>query len=715
LTNEVFEYFGVPLWDAELNEGQEVELRHWDITDPAEGVSTETFEYQVDWGDGQKGERTSVVDIINPELPNYVVSPPEHDENMNTYTGGIPPLASQYVSTFLGGAVRWQQMIPADDMGSSARSITGLSMKSWEAATSPWTASYTNFKIYVNHFSGTSLSTTYASNYGTDRTLVLSKASYTISHDGTWGWIPEVKFDTAFSYDGSSNVVFEIQYTGGSGTQFYAGVMQIGYFSNLPTWGADAINSYSNPTTTTTGSKYGWAPFVKFHFKPIATPAGDQPYKHLYRDDPFVGDFYTPTIHVWDDDTGEGTYELLFKVNNIKPVIDLADRTLGMVMGKESTGASLILPSADFFDPGTQYDISDPNEVWTYWWDLDGNGLMNNAPDVVGTVPQSMVDQSQDTSDGTVPSVTAAVPDDYINRPLALYLFDDDITHSLSSSPTSATGTMTVHNVAPVASIEVFVPMEVRLRMSGRKENDVKVEIIQTDARGQTVVYDAMSIERMPGQPKENPFSDGTPSAPLFVKADPANTINLVVTFDANPDPNDVSNPDDPTGSDPTWVYLDFPLEEDYDPREDDQSSSGHHWAQSFKFNAQTGGIQRETVDVTSALDNRWAWLIGHSQDDASDDAAFYWTDNSGSSPLEHSGNIVYYNDGTNSLFTTPPGPTYKDGYPTPWTGTAPCHYEDMHLFKFTTGFSVSLYTVDDDDGRDGISGKSNVATYSVA
>jgi hypothetical protein len=75
----------------------------------------------------------------------------------------------------------------------------------------------------------------------------------------------------------------------------------------------------------------------------------------------------------------------------------------------------------------------------------------------------------------------------------------------------------------------------------------------------------------------------------------------------------------------------------------------------------------------------------------------------------------VYYNDGTTSLFTTPPGPTYLDPYPSPWTGTAPCHYEDIHLFKYSAGFSVSLYTVDDDDGRDGVSGKSNVATYSVA
>jgi hypothetical protein len=704
----------------EIDEGQFLELQDWGFTDPAKGESTETFEYQVEWGDGQFGERTAVEDVINPPTKSFAVSPPSHENNVNTYTGGIPPLASQYLATygwiFGGSGVRWQQLVPSSDLGSAKRTITGLSMKSWEATSPPWTANYNNFKIYMNHFSGSSLSTSYSSNYGSDRTLVMSRSTYSISHDGSWGWVPDITFDTAFDWDGSSNLVFEIQFSSGSGTSFYAGVMQIAYFSSTPGWGADSLNAYSNnPGSVTTGSKYGWAPPVKMVFKPIASTSGEQPYRHLYRDDPAVGDFYTLTVHLWDDDTGEGTFDIQVKVNNIKPAIDVRDQALGLIKGKESTSASLILPSVNFHDNGSQYDVSNPNEIWTYWWDLDGNGLMNNAPDVVGTVPQSLMDQSTGQSEGQVPSVTAAVPDDFIDQPLALYLFDDDMTHALSSAPSSATGTMTVDNVAPVAAIEVFVPMEVRVRMSGRMENDVKVEIIQKDARGQTAVYDAMTIERMPGQPKDNPFADGTPSAPLFVKADPANTVNLVVTFDANADPNDVQNPDDPTGSDPVWIYLDFPLESDYDPREDDQSSTGHHWAQSFKFNSQKGATQQETVDVTSALDDRWAWLIGHSTDDASDDAAFYWTDNSGTSPLSSSSNIVYYNDGTTSLFTTPPGPTYKDGYPTPWTGTAPCHYEDIHLFKFSAGFSVSLYTVDDDDGRNGVSGKSNVATYSVA
>jgi hypothetical protein len=713
-----FEFSGE--FDIQMDEGQWLELQDWSFNDPAKGESTETFEYQVDWGDGQKGERTAVEDVINPPTKSFAVSPPSHESNVNTYTGGIPPLASQYLATygwiFGGSGIRWQQLVPASDLGSAKRTITGLSMKSWEATSPPWTANYNNFKIYMNHYSGSSLSTTYASNYGSDRTLVMSKSTYTISHDGSWGWVPDITFDTGFDWDGSSNIVFEIQFSSGSGSSFYAGVMQIAYFSSTPGWGADSLNAYSNnPSTATTGSKYGWAPPVKMVFKPVSAAPGEQPYRHLYRDDPAVGDIYDLTFHLWDDDTGEATYEMKVKVNNIKPAIDVRDQSLGLIKGKESTTVSLVLPSVNFADPGSQYDVLNPNEVWTYWWDLDGNGLMNNAPDVVGIVPQSMMDQSSGKSVGQVPSVTAAVPDDFIDQPLALYLFDDDMTHALSSAPSSATGTMTVDNVAPVADIEVFVPMEVRVRMSGRMENDVKVEIIQKDARGQVAVYDEMTIERMPGQPKENPFGDGTPSAPLFVKADPANTVNLVVTFDANADPNDVQNPDDPTGSDPVWIYLDFPLEADYDPREADQSSTGHHWAQSFKFNSQKGALQQETVDVTSALDDRWAWLIGHSTDDASDDAAFYWTDNSGTSPLSSSSNIVYYNDGTTSLFTTPPGPTYKDGYPTPWTGTAPCHYEDIHLFKFSAGFSVSLYTVDDDDGRNGVSGKSNVATYSVA
>jgi hypothetical protein len=686
-----------------IDEGQEVTLKNWDITDPAEGVPTETFKYQIDWGDGVIGPLTDVVDGIN-------MAPKEFTPNPDGPDGYILPL-SNYLPQIFGGTGAIQQVLfTKDELPTSAKTWTGLKFYVRNPTQTVGTIEdLKNFRLRLGHLpaSTTSLSTTFANNVPTGVTTVFSSTLLTLTMPNPGDPIP-FTFSSPFTYDGTSALFMEVTWNVDSTSRTAHRWFQSDQKSGC------GYNDYLSATRTTFTTASGIADYrPTTTFIPKQTTSSG-PFTHLYRDDPAVGDFYYPKIHIYDDDTGHFEFPLRIQVNNVKPTIDLNDQTLGLIMGKESTGASLVLPSANFVDNGTQYDISNPNEVWTYWWDLDGNGLINNAPDVVGTVPQSMVDDlGTDGSDGLIPSVTAMVPDDYISRPLALYLFDDDMTHALSSSPTSATGTMTVHNVAPVASIEVFIPMEVRVRMTGRMENDLMVEIMQKDTRGQTQVYDAMIIERMPGPPKNNPFADGTPSAPLLVKADPGLTLNVVVTFDSRPDPNDIHTPKQPIGSDPVWVYLDFPLEADYDPVEDSQSSTGHHWAQSFKFNSQKGAVQQEIVDATDALDDRWAWIIGHSQDDASDDAAFYWTSNSGINPVSYS-NIVYYNDGTNSQFTVPPGPTYTDPYPSPWTGTAPCHYEDMHLFRYTSGFSISLYTVDDDDGRDGVSGKSNVATYSV-
>jgi hypothetical protein len=540
-------------FDLELDEGQEVTLQDWDIIDPAEGVPTETFKYQIDWGDGVVGPLTDVVDAINPTAKEFT-------PNDGT-DGYILPL-SNYLPFIFGGTGAIQQVLfTADEMPNSAKTWNGLKFFVRDPTqTVGTTLDLKNFRLRLGHLpaSTTSLSTTFANNVPTGVKTVFSSTKLTLTMPNPGDPIP-FTFSSDFTYDGSSALFMEVTWNVDSTC-----LTAHRWFQSDQKSGC-GYNDYLSATRTTFTTASGIAdyrPITTFIPKPI-TSSG--PFTHLYRDDPAVGDYYFPVIHVYDDDTGHGTYELKFKVNNVKPTIDLNDQTLGLIMGKESTGASLVLPSANFVDNGTQYDISNPNEVWTYWWDLDGNGLINNAPDVVGTVPQSMVDDlGTDGSDGLIPSVTAAVPDDYINKPLALYLFDDDMTHALSSNASSATGTMTVHNVAPVASIEVFIPMEVRVRMTGRMENDLMVEIMQKDTRGQTRVYDAMTIERMPGPPKNNPFADGTPSAPLYVKADPGLTLNVVVTFDSRPDPNDIHTPKQPIGSDPVWVYLDFPLEADY-------------------------------------------------------------------------------------------------------------------------------------------------------
>jgi hypothetical protein len=385
----------------------------------------------------------------------------------------------------------------------------------------------------------------------------------------------------------------------------------------------------------------------------------------------------------------------MLKVNNVDPLFD-SKYVMPTIVGSESGSPSVLLPQVPFEDPATQYDASKPNEVWTYWWDMDNNGVMNNAPDVIGTVPATDTTEVNYRTQGKTPAVYATVNDDYKNMPVAVYIFDDDMMHSPKANPSGVRGTITINNVAPVASIETYLPLEVRVRMSGTQENDLRVKITQTNPRDpQWSKVDEMMLERMPGQPKDNPYSDGTPSAPLLVKAVPGMDLELSVTFDANPDANDVHTTSGPNGADPVYVYLDFPLEDDYDPAEDSQSSSqGHHNAYEIKFNVQQdGSLATEKIDITSTMIGKKAYLIGISTDDASDDAQFNWF--GVSAPLAYT-QITYYNDGSDPEV---PG-MFKDTYPSPWDGTAPVTYKDTHVYVYTSGYSVQLYVYDDDGGR---------------
>ena len=62
--------------------------------------------------------------------------------------------------------------------------------------------------------------------------------------------------------------------------------------------------------------------------------------------------------------------DFLVTVNNVKPSLD-PSFVLPPIAGIESGSPNIVLPEIKFLDPATQYDISSPNEVWTYWWDLD--------------------------------------------------------------------------------------------------------------------------------------------------------------------------------------------------------------------------------------------------------------------------------------------------------------------------------------------------------
>jgi hypothetical protein len=680
-------------FDVEMNEGQMIELQDWDIEDPAESEPTEIIEYKIEWGDGESGPRTNATATgginMKPSVGPNIIVPNDHGIGAYGTSDNTIPWGPGF------GTRRYMQWYDGGQMGSSTREINSLSFL-YRRGTLP-TITYNNIKIYLSHKTTSSWSSVFANNYGTDRTLVFAKTSWSWSKTNPADAFMTIPLDTNFKYNGADNVVMEVVYTSGSPSSTYF-------------WNADSGSGVmkrlwaSSPTATSGSTSSDYGLITMFGFKPVAPPPSSQPWQafsHRYRDN----GLYTATIHLYDDDLGHNTEKLIVKVNNIKPAID-PRYVMPQITGSESGVPSVILPQVPFDDAATQYDMLKPNEKWAYWWDVDGNGIMNNAPDVIGGVPQNLVSELNNHSYGRTPTVKAMVNDDYIGKPIALYMLDDDMPLDPSSGPLGTKGTISVYNSAPVASIDAGIPVEVRVRMTGRLENDLRVEVLQINPKDpRDVLYDEMTIERMPGQPKSNPFANGMPSAPLPVKLEPTRTFQLRVTFDANPDLNDVALPDKPIGSDPVWVYLDFPLNDDYDPKDDDQSSSGHHWTGEFKFNVQQDGTSvTETVDVTHILKDKKGYIIGTSYDDSSDDAAFYWTTLSGTSNVP-STHVTHYNDGSPSQV----GGAFTDPYPSPWTGTAPCTYEDIHVFVYTGGFSIQLITKDDDGGT------SNTAVLTLA
>lgn len=693
LIQDVLEFFGFEsIMTVEINEGDDITLKNFDIVDPAEGVPTESLSYKTDWGDGEIG---IVVDATDQDGINmdpkgsdtYIVVPNDH-ETKNGNSQNTIPLGPGF------GTRRYQQWYRADQLGGRAQTIEAIGFR----ISGTFSLTYNNLAIYLSHTTNTGLSTVFSSNYGTGRVQVLYRSAFTYSRTTSVNDFQMIKFDKPFNYDGSSNLVMEFVYTTGTGGRIY--------------FDADSDSSmqrlYASTATSTTGyrsSSYGLV--TKFDFKSTTPPSSPQPwqsYMHRYRDNSCRTDYYIATIHTYDDDQGHSTLDIKVMVNNVKPTIK-SGYIMPDIVGYESGSPSVILPRVEFEDPATQPGSPKGcKEIWTYWWDLDGNGIMNNAPDLIGKVNYNDVVERGNRSFGKTPAVKAVVNDDYINKPVALYMFDDDMELDLGSKPDTATGTLTVKNRAPVASIEAYIPVEVRVRLTGRLENDLNVKVRQTNpANAGDVITDEFTIERMHGQPKDNPFADGSSFSPIPVKIDPTRKVEVVVSFDAVPDQNDIYNTV-PLGSDPAWVYLDFPLEDDYDPRDGDQGSSGHHWAGEYKFNVQQDGSTKTVItDVSSVLEDKKGYLVGSAFDDSSDDAQFQWQVISGNIQM-HYNTITYYNDGSDPAVNG----KFKDSYPSPWTGTAPVTYTDKHEFTYAGSFTVSLYVIDDDGS------KSNTATFTL-
>jgi len=127
------------------------------------------------------------------------------------------PASSASNNTFpMGFSPEWryQYMLPAACFPSSPFTITDMAFAQHGSFSSSHPGNYTNFEVRMALTTATALTSNFATNLGPTPITVMNRPAF------HWAWAPDkwVDFglDSKFSYDGSSNLVIEIRYTGGS-------------------------------------------------------------------------------------------------------------------------------------------------------------------------------------------------------------------------------------------------------------------------------------------------------------------------------------------------------------------------------------------------------------------------------------------------------------------------------------------------------------------
>jgi len=119
-------------------------------------------------------------------------------------SGNIVPLGSfGPTSNFEEG--RWQQLIPATHLPTTQGLVFGMS---FICQTLTGTMTYPSLRITMSHTTATTLGTTFASNLPTP-VLVLNATNLPVNWVSR-GWV-QINFTTPFAYNGTDNIVFDIQ------------------------------------------------------------------------------------------------------------------------------------------------------------------------------------------------------------------------------------------------------------------------------------------------------------------------------------------------------------------------------------------------------------------------------------------------------------------------------------------------------------------------
>jgi hypothetical protein len=158
LMKSILDYFDIgSMIEVEIDEGDEIQLRNFDVIDPAEGVSTEIISFNVDWGDGEIG---SLSDISNLDGINMIPDP---------QPGGPGPVVPNAYATSEGnygnyypwGSYRqhYQQLYDSSQLGGKKNIFSEICFRpDGSGVPYSWETSYTNLKVYLSHINATTLS-----------------------------------------------------------------------------------------------------------------------------------------------------------------------------------------------------------------------------------------------------------------------------------------------------------------------------------------------------------------------------------------------------------------------------------------------------------------------------------------------------------------------------------------------------------------------------
>jgi len=182
-------------------EGQKFMVSNITFKDPALFMESEIFEYRVDLGNGSYGPWTEIPIGYGGES---VVVP----NNRETTPGNSNNIFPWYPSS---GYRRYMQWHSSDQIGPGT--IASIGFRPDDVyKTNQWTARYTNVKVYLSHTKVTSLSSTFASNIGSDHKLVY-EGSFEWDHPANLDKWYEIEFNKGwFNYNGADNLIVDITY-----------------------------------------------------------------------------------------------------------------------------------------------------------------------------------------------------------------------------------------------------------------------------------------------------------------------------------------------------------------------------------------------------------------------------------------------------------------------------------------------------------------------